>query len=328
MVGAGLALEQAIQAVAQQSSSRRATSVLMTVRGNVMQGQAFSATLSEFPQTFSPMFRATVAAGERSGYLDSVLENLANFLERSYETRRNVEMAMYYPIVLVVCMVAIVVLCLTYVIPDIVEVFATSGAELPMITRVLLATSDVLLVYGWMFAVALIGLVALFNLLLRQTKFRFAWDRFKLGVPVLRWLIRSSSAARYASTLAILGKSGVPLVEAMRIAADVVSNVWINQRLGEAVSKVSEGSSLRNALDATDSFPPIFLHMIASGEASGTLDELMSKAAEFQQKELERRVETIVQLFKPMMMLIMSGMVLLIMLAMLLPILNMNALVL
>ncbi|MYD42855.1 MAG: type II secretion system protein GspF [Gammaproteobacteria bacterium] len=328
MVGAGLALEQAIQAVAQQSSSRRATSVLMTVRGNVMQGQSFSASLGEFPQTFTTMFRATVAAGERSGHLDSVLANLADFLERSFETRRNVEMAMYYPLVLVVCMVAIVVLCLTYVIPDIVEVFATSGAVLPTITRVLLATSDFLIDFGWVIAVACGAIIAIFNLSLRQSKFRLSWDRFKLSVPILRWLIRSSSASRYASTLAILGKSGVPLVEAMRIAAEVVSNVWLNSRLGEAVGKVSEGSSLRNALDATDNFPPIFLHMIASGEASGTLDELMSKAAEFQQKELERRVETIVQLFKPMMMLLMSGMVLLIMLAMLLPILNMNALVL
>ncbi len=328
MVGAGLAIEEAIQAVAQQSSSRKATSVLMTVRGNVMQGQSLSAALGEFPQTFSSMFRATVAAGEQSGFLDTVLENLADYLERSYETRRNVEMALYYPVILLVCAVAIVVLVMTYVIPDIVEVFDTSGATLPAITSALIATSDVLRAYGWMIVMGIAAAFFVFNLALRQVAFRLAWDRFKLGVPVLRWLVRSTSASRYASTLAILGKSGVPLVEAMRIASEVVSNVWINTRLSEAVAKVSEGSSLRNALEATGNFPPIFLHMIASGESSGTLDELMAKAADFQQRELERRVETLVQLFRPMMLLVMAGVVLLIMLAMLLPILNMNALVL
>lgn len=328
MVGAGLAIEEAIQAVAQQSSSRKATSVLMTVRGNVMQGQSLSAALGEFPQTFTPMFRATVAAGEQSGYLDTVLENLADYLERSYETRRNVEMALYYPVILLVCAIAIVILVMTYVIPDIVEVFDTSGATLPAITSVLIATSDVLRAYGWIMLLGFIGFFTLFNLSLRQVGFRLGWDRFKLGVPVLRWLVRSTSASRYASTLAILGKSGVPLVEAMRIASEVVSNVWINSRLSEAVAKVSEGSSLRNALEATGNFPPIFLHMIASGESSGTLDELMAKAADFQQRELERRVETLVQLFRPFMLLVMAGIVLLIMLAMLLPILNMNALVL
>lgn len=328
MVGAGLAIEEAIQAVAQQSSGRKATSVLMTVRGNVMQGQSLSAALGEYPQTFTPMFRATVAAGEQSGYLDTVLDNLADYLERSYETRRNVEMALYYPVILLVCAIAIVILVMTYVIPDIVEVFDTSGATLPAITSALIAASDTLRSYGWMMLLALVAILVLSNLALRQVGFRLRWDRFKLGVPVLRWLVRSSSASRYASTLAILGKSGVPLVEAMRIATDVVTNVWINSRLVEAVAKVSEGSSLRNALEATQNFPPIFLHMIASGESSGTLDELMGKAADFQQRELERRVETLVQLFRPLMLLVMAGVVLLIMLAMLLPILNMNALVL
>ncbi|MCY4093584.1 MAG: type II secretion system inner membrane protein GspF [Gammaproteobacteria bacterium] len=328
MVGAGLAIEEAIQAVAQQSSSRKATSVLMTVRGNVMQGQSLSSALGEFPQTFTPMFRATVAAGEQSGYLDTVLENLADYLERSYETRRNVEMALYYPVILLVCAIAIVILVMTYVIPDIVEVFDTSGATLPAITSALITASDVLRAYGWIMLVGLIGFFTLFQFALRQASFRLGWDRFKLGVPVLRWLARATSASRYASTLAILGKSGVPLVEAMRIASEVVSNVWINSRLSEAVAKVSEGSSLRNALEATGNFPPIFLHMIASGESSGTLDELMAKAADFQQRELERRVETLVQLFRPFMLLVMAGIVLLIMLAMLLPILNMNALVL
>ena len=265
----------------------------MTVRGSVMQGQSFSAALAEFPETFSPMYRATVAAGEHSGYLDKVLENLANYLEQAFETRRNVEMALFYPIILFICAITIVILLMTFVIPDIVEVFNTSGATLPAVTTILISISDGLRDYGWLMLGGLLGLVVMCQLALRNAKIRMSWDRFKLSIPMVRWLVRTSSASRYASTLAILDRSGVPLVEAMRIAGEIVSNTWIRSRLGEAVTSVNEGSTLRNALESSGNFPPIFLHMIASGETSGMLDELLTKAAEFQQRELERRVETV-----------------------------------
>lgn len=328
IVGAGLSIEESLLAVAQQSASRRATAVFMTVRGSVMQGQSFSSALAEFPGSFSAMYRATVAAGEHSGHLDKVLENLANYLERAFETRRNVEMALFYPIILFICAVAIVILLMTFVIPDIVEVFDTSGATLPTVTTVLISVSDALRNYGWYMLAGLAGLIIVVQLLLRTSRVRLRWDGFKLRIPLVRWLVRTSSTSRYASTLAILGQSGVPLVESMRIAGEIVTNTWIKTGLGEAVTKVTEGSSLRNALEASGNFPPIFLHMIASGETSGMLDELLTKAAEFQQRELERRVETVVQLFRPLMLLVMAGMVLIIMLGMLLPILNMNELIL
>lgn len=327
IVGAGLSIEESLLAVAQQSASRKATTVLMTVRGSVMQGQSFSAALTEFPETFSQMYRATVAAGEHSGHLDKVLDNLADYLERAFETRRNVEMALFYPIVLFICALAIVVLLMTFVIPDIVEVFDTTGAELPTVTTVLIAVSDALRQWGWLMLIGLLGTVVVARLALTHTKTRLGWDRLKLRIPLVRWLVRNGSAARYSSTLAILDGSGVPLVDAMRIAAEIVSNAWIKSSLREAVTKVNEGSTLRNALEVGGNFPPIFLHMIASGETSGMLDELLSKAADFQQRELERRVETIVQLFRPLMLLVMAGLVLIIMLGILLPILNMNELI-
>lgn len=328
MVGAGLPIEDSILAVAQQSTSRRATAILTNVRGTIMQGQSLSHALGEFPHTFSTLFRATVAAGEQSGRLESVLENLAQYMEQSYETRRNVEMALYYPVILLVVALVIVVLLMTYVIPDIVDVFNTTGATLPTVTLVLIATSDILQAYGLLILVGLIVFFILLNLMLRTRWIRHRWDQIKLLLPVLRWFIRSNSAARYTNTVAILITSGVPLVEAMRIASQVVSNTWIQLKLDEAVSQVSEGMSLRVALERTDSFPPIFLHMVASGELSGTLDSMLLKAAEFQQKEVERRIETVVQLFRPGVLLLMAGIVLMIMLGMLLPILNMNQLIL
>ena len=328
MVGAGLPIEESLLAVGQQSSYRKATAILMNVRGTIMQGQSFSTALSEFPHTFSPLYRATIASGEQSGRLESVLMNLADYTEQSYETRRNVEMALYYPVILLVVAFTIVILLMTYVIPDIVEVFDTSGATLPLITQILIGTSDFLRDFGLLLLVSLLSLIILFQVLLRTQTMRLRWDQIKLNLPFLRWLIRATNAARYTNTVAILITSGVPLVEAMRIASQVVSNVWIQQKLAEAVAEVSEGVSLRVALEHTSNFPPIFLHMVSSGEVSGTLDAMLQKAAEFQQKEVERRIETVVQLFRPAVLLVMAGLVLMIMLGMLLPILNMNQLIL
>ena len=328
MVGAGLPIEESLLAVGQQSNNRRVTVILMDVRGTIMEGQSFSAALAAFPHTFSSLFRSTIAAGEQSGRLESVLLNLADYLEQTYETRRSVEMALYYPVILLVSALAIVVLLMTYVIPDIVEVFDTTGATLPMVTQILIGTSTILQNYGWLMLLSLVAFLVLIQLLLQTNRVRLRWDQFKLNLPFLKWLIRSTNAARYTNTVAILTTSGVPLVEAMRIASQVVSNHWIQIKLADAVGEVSEGRSLRVALENTGNFPPIFLHLVASGEASGTLDIMLQKAAEFQQKEVERRIETVVQLFRPAVLLIMAGLVLMIMLGILLPILNMNQLIL
>ena len=274
------------------------------------------------------MFRSTVAAGEQSGYLDAVLENLANYLEDRFNTRRDVEMALFYPLLLFVTAVVIVGLLMTYVIPDIVEVFEDTGAELPAITVFLIALSEFLNQYFWIVVLGAILFCGLMYTLFRQTVVNRWWDRVKLKMPMVRWFVRGTNTARFASTLAILTKSGVPLVEGMRIANEVVSSFSIRTKLQQAEMSVSEGGSLHGALTRTDQFPPIFLHMVQSGEASGTLDEMLSKSAEFQQQELQRTVATLVELVRPLILLFMAGIVLLIMLAILLPILNMNQLVL
>lgn len=328
LVNAGLPIEEALLAISRQSTNRKINAVYMAVRDNVMAGQTLAQGLGEFPSTFSTMFRSTVAAGEQSGYLDAVLENLANYLEDRFNTRRDVEMALFYPLLLFVTAVVIVGLLMTYVIPDIVEVFEDTGAELPAITVFLIALSEFLNQYFWIVVLGVILFCGLMYTLFRQTVVNRWWDQVKLKLPLVRWFVRGTNTARFASTLAILTKSGVPLVDGMRIANEVVSSFSIRTKLQQAEMSVSEGGSLHGALTRTDQFPPIFLHMVQSGEASGTLDEMLSKSAEFQQQELQRTVATLVELVRPLILLFMAGIVLLIMLAILLPILNMNQLVL
>ena len=328
LIDAGLPVEDSLSAVSEQTKRKYTNNILLTVRENILTGQSFAQALREFGRTFPPIYVATVAAGEQSGHLDAVLENLANYLEDRHHTRRDVEMALIYPVLLFVTAIVIVGLLMTYVIPDIARVFEDTNAELPTITVFLLATSDFLAAnFYWVvlsvFAVFL-GLAGV----LRIDAVRLQWDHLKLWIPMLGMLIRGTNCARYASTLAILTQSGVALIDAMKIAQEVVNNGAIKTRLSAATAVVSEGSSLREALDRTGQFPSMYIHMVHSGEQSGTLDVMLAKSADFQTAELKRTVDVLVQLFRPLMLLLMAGMVLIIMLSILLPILNMNQLVL
>jgi general secretion pathway protein F len=273
------------------------------------------------------MYRSTVAAGEQSGHLDGVLENLANYQEREFESRRDVEMAMLYPLLLTLLAFGIVGALMVYVVPDMVGVIENMGQELPLSTRILIGLSAWVQSYWWLLLALIILAVSGGRWLLAQPALRLAWDRQKLGLPLISRIARSSNAARYANTLSILISSGVPLVEAMNIADDVVSNTWLQRRLGDATQRVSEGTSLRVALEGVGYFPPMLLHMVASGEASGELDTMLDKVAHYQQAEVERIVTTLVRLFEPLMLVVMGGLVMFIVMAIMLPILNMNQLV-
>ncbi|MCY4656392.1 MAG: type II secretion system inner membrane protein GspF [Gammaproteobacteria bacterium] len=328
LVSAGLPIEEALLAISRQSTNRKINAIYMSVRDSVLGGQSLAVALGEFPGTFSTMFRSTVAAGEQSGHLDIVLENLANYLEDRFNTRRDVEMALFYPLLLFVTAVVIVGLLLTYVIPDIVQVFENTGAELPAITRFLIGTSEILNQYSWLILLGLGAVGILGYFVFKQSIVRRWWDRVKIRTPGVSWLVRGTNTARFASTLAILTRSGVPLVEGMHIANEVLTSFQIRKALERAENTVREGTSLYEALSSTGQFPPIFLHMVQSGEASGSLAEMLSKSAQFQQEELKRTVTTIVELVRPLILLFMAGVVLVIMLAILLPILNMNQLVL
>ena len=327
LVAAGLPVEESLHTIARQSDKRRVSALVMNVRAQVLEGHSLATALNAYPSAFGTMYRSTVAAGEQSGYLHAVLDNLADHTEQRFESVRNVQMALFYPILLFVVSIAIIAGLMVYVVPKIVGVFERTGNELPFLTTALIDISGFLRGNWWLIAIAVAAIVLLVRWLLRQSELRLRWDHRKLKLPIAGKVVRSGNASRYASTLAILSTSGVPLVDAMQIARSVVTNSWLKRRLAEAVQRVSEGSSLRAALEGVRYFPPMLLHMVASGEASGQLDSMLAKVADYQQKELTRLVTTLVQLFQPLMLLFMAGLVLMIVLAILVPILSMNQLV-
>jgi general secretion pathway protein F len=299
----------------------------MAIRSKVLEGHSLAASLADYPRSFSHLYRSTIAAGEQSGYLDRVLDNLANYEERQFESHRDVEMAMMYPVLLTLFAFGIVGALMIYVVPDMVGVLENMGKELPLSTRILIVMSEFAQAWWWLLLAGVVLLVTGVRWLLQQPGARLAWDRQKLNLPLIARITRSANAARYANTLSILTSSGVPLVEAMNIAAEVVSNEWLKRRLADATQRVSEGSSLRAALEGVGYFPPMLLHMVASGESSGALDEMLAKVAVYQQTEVERIVTTLVRLFEPAMLVVMALVVMFIVMAILLPILTMNQLV-
>ena len=327
LVAAGLPVEESLHTIARQSDKRRVSALIMNVRAQVLEGRSLAAALGAYPGAFGTMYRSTVAAGEQSGYLHAVLDNLADHTEQRFESVRNVQMALAYPVLIFVLSIGIISWLMVYVVPKMVDMFERTGSELPFLTAALIDVSGFLRAYWWIIAIAVAGIVLFVRWLLRQGEFRLRWDHRKLRLPIVGRVVRSDNASRYASTLAILSTSGVPLVDAMHIATEVVTNSWLKRRLREAVRLVSEGSSLRAALEGARYLPPMLLHMVASGEASGQLDSMLAKVADYQQKELMRLVSTLAQLFQPLMLLLMAGLVLMIVLAILVPIMRMNQLV-
>lgn len=327
LVQAGLPLEEALEAVAQQSQKRRIASLLAQVRGRVMEGQSLAAALGAFPRAFPELFQATVAAGERSGHLGQVLEQLAAYTEARQASRQRIQLALVYPALLMFACVAIVGFLLGYVVPDVVKIFVDSGQPLPLLTQAMIALSHGLRAYGLVLLVAVLGAVALLRWSLRQARWRWHWHRLALRVPLLGGVFRAMEAARFASTLAILGKSAVPLVDALEIAAAVIGNVTIRARMSDVARSVREGGTLTRGLEAGGDIPPLMLHMIASGERAGELDAMLARAAEQQEKSLAARIALVVSLFEPAMLVVMGGVVLLIVMAILLPILSLNQLV-
>ncbi len=327
LVAASLPIEEALQAIAQQAEKQSVRSLVMAIRSKLLEGHSLAASLADYPGSFSHLYRSTIAAGEQSGFLDKVLENLAGYEERQFESRRDVDMAMLYPVLLTLFAFGIVGALMVYVVPDMIGVLENMGQELPLSTRILIGLSEFTQSWWWLMLIIVVAAVAGTRFVLQQPGARLAWDRQKLNLPLVSRIARSANAARYANTLSILTSSGVPLVEAMNIAAEVVSNQWLKRRLADSTQRVSEGSSLRAALDGVGYFPPMLLHMVASGESSGELDSMLEKVAVYQQTEVERIVTTLVRLFEPAMLVVMAVLVMFIVMAILLPILTMNQLV-
>ncbi|QIL89243.1 type II secretion system inner membrane protein GspF [Microbulbifer sp. SH-1] len=327
LLRAGIPLEETLGAIANQSRNQKVRRIVLAVRAKVLEGHSFAQALGSFPRAFPKLYRATVEAGEHSGHLDDVLERLGDYTENQQVFRQKVQLALIYPLVLVVICVLVVTGLMVYVVPDVIEVFTGTGQQLPLATRILVSISDFISAWGWMIPPALVLLAVCWMLLLRRDGFRYRFHHRLLEMPVIGWLVRGGQSARYVGTLAILTGSSVPLVQAMGIASGVMSNDYLKERLQVAQKFVREGGSLRRALEDVEYFPPMMTYMIASGESSGTLDQMLVRAAENQERDLQGAVTAFVSLFEPIMLLVMAGIVLFIVMAIMMPIMSMNQLV-
>lgn len=327
LVQAGLPLEEVLNAVSRQTENHKVRSILMAVRSKVLEGYSLANAFGEYPKAFPKLYRATVSAGEHSGHLDIVLNRLADYTESSHAIKRSITAALVYPAILLFVSITIVIFLMTSVVPGVIKVFDDNQQDLPVITTILVAISDFFANYGLYFLVGLIAVAMIIHALLKRPEIRLSFHKRLLGMPVVGKLIRTIDTARFASTLSILTSSGVTLVDAMKIAGEVLSNEWLKLRVADALKSVSEGASLKNALEQAGYFPPMMLHMIASGEASGELDTMLDRTAKAQELDLNNFISVMVSLIPPVIILMMGGMVFTIVLAILLPIFQLNQLV-
>lgn len=327
LVSSGMPLEECLQAVAEQSEKRRIRSMFLSVRARVLEGYSLSRALETYPRAFDHQYRATVDAGEHSGKLDLVLTRLADYVEEQDATRHKLQMAATYPVILTLVALAIVLFLLNNVVPRILEVFTSSGQALPAPTLALIAATNFVQGYWLHMILGSIGLALVFAWWNRAEHRRFHSHRVYLRLPFLGRMIRGFSTARFASTVAMLTSSGVPLVDAMRIASSVVMNLPIRAAVVDATRQVSEGGSLSKALAGSGYFQPMMIHMIASGESSGELDAMLARTARNQEQHLKDLITTVMGLLEPVMLIIMGGIVMMIVLSVVLPLTQMNAMI-
>ncbi len=323
----GLPLEEALLAVAQQNDLPRTKSIMLGVRSRVMEGYTLADGLGEYPQAFPELYRATVAAGEQSGHLDVVLERLADYTEARQELRQRITNAMIYPIALVAMAVAIIGFMLATVVPRIVNVFENSAAELPALTRWLIATSDFIR-GNWIFLI--IGIAAaMYGIwwVLQQDGPKRRFHHVLLRLPITSRLTRGINTARFTRTFSILAGSGVPILDALKISAEVIENLPMRDAVNEATVRVREGASISRSLAASKLFPPMMIHLIASGETGGRLEEMLTRTANYQEKEVDGLIATLLGILQPLLIVMMGGIVLTIVLAILLPIFEINNLI-
>jgi len=327
LIRSGLPVEEALQTLSRQTEKPRLRSLLMAVRSRVMEGHSLAAAFEDFPHIFPDLYRATVAAGEQSGYLDAVLERLADYTETRQTLHQKTMLALIYPLMVMGVSVLVVVFLMVYVVPQIVQVFEGIGQKLPVLTRGLIATSDFVRGNGIVMLVGIAMAAAAARAALRRNGPKRQVHRLLLRLPMIGRLVRGLNTARFARTLSILTGSGVPVLEALRISATVVGNLPMRAAVEDAARRVREGTALHTALERSGYFPPMTVHLIASGEASGKLDEMLERASSSQEREMEVLITTITELFGPLLILVMGGIVLVIVLAILLPIFDLNQLV-
>lgn len=327
LLSAGLPIEEVLAAVAEQTEKPRTKSLILAVRGKVLEGHALASAFREFPEAFTELYCSTVAAGEKSGHLDVVLQRLADFTEKQLEMRQKIQHALIYPSVMIIVALGIVGFLLQFVVPKMVAIYSNTGQSLPGMTAFLISFSENLQHYGLYVGIFLAGLFFFYRYSMKKNeKFKKKMHHLYLKIPVIGNAIRVANTARFARTFAILSSAGVAVLEAMTIGSKLISNLPIRNAVMQATNRIREGANIHLALKQTTFFPPMSIHLIASGESSGQLENMLERAANNQDNEISRLIETSLALFEPAIILVMGAIVLFIVLAILLPIFQMDQL--
>lgn len=325
LLAAGLPIPEVLSAVAEQTEKTRTKGLILAVRSKVLEGHSLASALRDYPQAFSELYCSTVAAGEKSGHLDVVLQRLADYTEQQFQMRQKIQQALIYPSIMVLVAIGIVGFLLEFVVPKMVSVYNNIGQELPGMTQFLISLSANLKTYGLYIFILLLIMIFLFRRSMKNNiAFRTKIHRFWLRIPIIGNAIKVANTARFSRTFAILSSAGVPVLEAMSISSKLITNLPIRNAVETASNRVREGANIHLALKQTTFFPPMSIHLIASGEASGQLENMLERAANNQDAEITRLIETTLALFEPAIILIMGAIVLFIVLAILLPIFQLD----
>lgn len=325
LLAAGLPVEEALAAVGEQTEKPRVKGLILSVRSKVVEGHALASAMREHPEAFPALYSATIAAGEKTGHLDKVLQRLADYTEQQWQMRQKLKTALIYPSMIVLVAIGIVGFLLEYVVPKMIAVYGHLNQALPVMTEVLISISKFVERYGlYTILIIIVGIFLWRRALKRSLALREKSHQWLLRLPLIGYAVKTSDTARFARTLSILSAAGVPIVEAMNISAQLITNLPIRKAVEEAVHRIREGANIHLALKQTGYFTPMSIHMIASGEASGELESMLERVAKNQEDDITRLIDVALALFEPAIILLMGAIVLFIVLAVLLPIFNLN----
>lgn len=327
LLAASIPVEESLRGVSEQTEKEKVREIIIGVRAKVLEGYGLAQAMAQYPHAFPELYRATVNSGEQTGRLDMVLEKLAEYTENQQQTKQKVQQALIYPCIMIIVSIAIICFLLTFVVPKIIEVFTNSGQTLPFMTQVLISCSHFIQSYGLYTLVIIIAALVGFKKSLANSKIKTLWHKLLLKLPIVSYLVKTINVARYIHTFGILFAAGVSVLETMRVAASLVTNVVMKEAFDIATTRVREGGGIHEALKETGFISPMAVHLIASGEKSGQLANMMDRAASHLDSEVRRLIDTSLTLLEPMVILMMGAVVLFIVMATLLPIFSMEQLI-
>jgi type IV pilus assembly protein PilC len=307
MVNSGLPILRALAILAEQSESKELQKILTQVRLDVEQGSSLSGAMSKHPKAFSDLYVAMIRSGETGGVLDNVLLRLADNIEGDVELRRKIKSAMTYPIVVVVMVGGILAAMLLFVVPQFESIYSTLGGSLPLPTRILLAVSQALTGFWWLFLLAVVGVWFGFRRYKKTASGRLVVDATKIKMPVFGPLFHKTALARFSSTLGMLLRSGVPILQALDIVTDTVNNKVISKAVGDVQGSVREGESIAKPLSKHAVFPPMVVQMLAVGEETGAVDTMLDKVSDFYNSEVTAAVDALTSLIEPLLIAVVGG---------------------